>query len=330
MRACIKCVAVAIIASQNAYAVEEPSPLALLRGVETVRTSDNALRFSLTLEQLSLQPPRQLKCLIELCGERRRFEILPSEYVDGSVILIDGDEIHSFHRKAGEDVEVYDLSYSRGVRGDVAFDPRIIGLADLMSVGSTVKACLWYEHCTGMTLVGQENVNGVNAWHIRLQAETGDESHFWIEEPSFRVHRRTLRWAGGHSEITSEYDPSDPHSIFPKCVHIQRVERDTALEGRVTLTSLERPASLSPQRFTLESMDLPKNTMISDYRLKRVVGYWNGEGVSTMPVSTAKSFPETPPADAGNRWIVLLLGCLLLALIVVLMVRQYRRKCAQT
>lgn len=322
-----------VLAVPTTSAAESPSGLALLRGVESVRKCSVPLKMTFRLQYISPSPPDTIECVVECDGQRRRFEQHPTGIAPGDVIIMDGSEFHGFTRKEGEDVCVYDMRYAVGTRGDRSFDPRVLGLSDSMTADTTIKGCMQYENIRDIKVIGKEEINGAMAWRVRTVVDYPEhkfsaEHNFWIEEPSFRLHRRTSKWTDTSVDIVSQYDTNDASAPLPKSVHIKRVEPGYDLELKITVTSLEWPTAIPAERFTLKSMNLPKNTMINDYRIKRIVGYWNGEGVSKDPVYAAELPSDKPfqgPAEAGRRWVLIVCGTLLIVLIVVFVGRRYRR-----
>ncbi|MGO8747233.1 MAG: hypothetical protein ACLQNE_14700 [Thermoguttaceae bacterium] len=239
---------------------------------------------------------------------------------------MDSEEFFRFYRKEYESVYVYDLRLAVGSKGVLCFDPRILGLSDLMSADETVRMDLRYEFVK-FDVVGREQIDGVSAWRVKGTASGANaaEENFWIEEPSFRVHRSTARMTGIDIDIRSEYDPRDPCSPLPKRVHIMRLEPNRPesyriRERKVEVISLEWNAVIPPERFTLKSMNLPKNTPVDDDRIQRRLGYWNGEGLSEYPVFDVGPAAEPLGGFQGgvHRWVAVVSGILLLAVIILL------------
>lgn len=283
----------AIAVNSNSANAQSPSGKALLRGAEQVRSRYESLRVELTFEVISPAPATKTKCLIEMDGKNRRFERVASANTRGSVVLIDGDEVYAYERLDNSDVRLCDMTYVVGTSGDLAFDPRILGLTDLPSANTSVKACLWYDNGSELEVQGKDRAKGIDTWRVRTRNQTVT-STYWIEEPSFRVHERTLEWPQGRSEIRSEYDSPGTDFPFPSHVRIKRTDGDRSTELRIDVSSFDVDAKIEPERFTLASMDLPINTMVIDYRTQRVVGYWNGTDLSENP------FYPNQSADAGD------------------------------
>jgi hypothetical protein len=304
--------------ARAAPAAEPPSALALLRGVEMARKPNLPLRARIVYEQISPGRSGKLECIVECDGVRRRFEHPSSTRgVSGTVVVMDGEEFYQFRRKENESVYVFDQRRAVGSRGVLCFDPRVLGLSDLMSVDETVRGDLLYE-VGKFDVVGREQIDGVSAWRVKGMAY-GAEHTFWIEEPSFRVHRMTVRTTGIDIDVRSEYDGPDGDAILPKRVHIMRVEPNRTREREVTVISVEWNAVIPPERFTLKSMNLPKNTPIDDDRIQRRLGYWNGEALSDSPVfdgGPMSGEPAAGPQGGGGRWVAVVLGIVFLLVVV--------------
>jgi len=315
---------IALAALPAGLAGEAPSASALLRGVESVRKPTAPLKATFVLEDIAPPPSHAIECVVECDGPRRRFQHSAGGPLLEEIVIRDGDEFRYFQRKEGEGVVVMDSRRAIGQRGVVCFDPRIIGLADLMGAGTVIRGCLHYEEVGDFETVGREEINGTPTWRVKATADS-TEYNFWIEEPSFRVHRKTIRMGKFDVEVRSEYDASDPTCPLPKRVHIKRVTPVRTLERKITVTSVEWPAAIPLERFTLKSMNLPIGTPVDDYRSHTRLGYWNGEGLSESPVFEPVVAPEVrAPEGSGRRWIVLVSGGVLLAFLLVLMLRRSR------
>ncbi len=261
-------------------------------------------------------PAVTIECLIEMTGTKRRSEIF-SKDVTGQVIIRDGEECRSYRRKQFEDVQIYDLQESVGSRADVAFDPRILGLNDLMPANMTVKSCLWPVNVDKLEVAGRESFHGVSVWRVRASRKNdGTTFEYRIEEPSFRVHRFIVKAEFTEIDVDSTFDPSDPKSPFPHRVVIRRREKvqNASFERTYTVKSFEVDPEISPERFTLGSIGLPINTMVVDYRIKRITGYWDGEGLSKNPVYQGErpSEQSSPPSLTAGRLLVIGANALLI------------------
>ena len=302
--------------------------LALLRGVELARTAEDTGRLEFDVE--FVVPPRGVieNGVIEFDGSKCR-----SEVTDGRgylhTVIRDGNELYAFLSSPHADVEVFDFK-DAAQHDFVAFDPRTLGFSDIMGMSTTVTDCLWLEGMEAPTLLGKEQIRGVDVWHVNLNR--GDETTFeyWIEEPSFRVHRVTHSWGAKLVEIDSEFDDSD--QVFPSRVVARRHAinkedssiQETVLERIYTVRMLETGTEISPDRFSLASIDLPINTAINDYRISRIAGYWDGEGISPQPSFSRRTPPNLPPVQKSSMSLPLLVVNAVVVFVLLFMLRRHR------
>jgi len=254
--------------------------------------------------------------------DKRRFEELPSEDFRGKICITCGKEVTSFERSDHAEAMCYDEEYAVENRGDLSFDPRVLGLSDTLSMDHTVAGCLGYANALSIDIVGKEALGNGDLWTVRV-AKQSLTMKFSIEEPYFRVHKVVGTWNGGHFEITSEYDAREPASPFPIRVSQIKEFNGRKIEKRLTATSLDLDTPLSDDRFTLASMELPVNTAIVDYRLMKRIGYWDGVGVSKDPV--ARRADSVPSAGRWYRWWLIGMGAatiLCLALFALVRLRK--------
>jgi hypothetical protein len=241
---------------------KDPTALALLRGVELTRAKYDNLRVELSLEYDDRTQRCTIPCLVEQAGQRRRFEQFAGGCLkEGEVILVNDRELWGHRRKKHEDLDIYDMERSVGVRGDTAFDPRIIGLGDIVTPADiTLRQLLWIDNCNQVKVLGCEDVNGVSTWRVHaIWGET--TSDFWIEEPSFRLHKCVCECPGIRTENVSEFDPRDRTFPFSKRVQVTREEGKKWKRLIITVKSFEVDKPIPAERFTMKSIGLPINTI---------------------------------------------------------------------
>ena len=300
---------------------DHPSAEALLRGVEWARTKHDSCRISFEIRALSPPPAVTVEYVIEMVGAKRRSEILPGE-VARVVVIRDSDVFYSYERGNHEDVHIFDLKEEVGGRGDVVFDPRILGLTDVMSADMTVNKCLRPVKVDKLELAGKDVVNKVPVVLVKASRNDGTTFEYAVEDGTFRVHRQRIRSPYSEIDVDSEFDPADEKTPFPRRVVARRRDkgRDAPFERTYTVKSLEFDPVIPPERFTLKSMDLPVNTAVVDYRIKRRVGFWNGEGLSESPVYPKERPVETsaPESRGGGRFIFIAVNVLVAIVFLVL------------
>lgn len=307
-----------------------PSPLALLRAAEAARTSHPSVEVELEIAYLSPPPERKIQCLIEMSGDKRRFEVLEGD-VPGQVVIRDSDLFHQYRKVKHDDIEVFDVKMATGSRGTLAFDPRVLGLSDTMLCNIEVRNCLWYENSDTLEVVGSESIHGATAWRVKA-TRGSDTAEFWIEEPSFRVHRKVVKTEGLQIEIDSEFDNPQILSPFPSKVSIVRTAQEKS-ELRYSVKKFIQKDTIDPGRFAMKSLGAPRGTAISDYRTSQISGYWDGDGVSKSPVSpTGESLLSADSASAPKNkinqlmiWVNVGVVCLVAGAIVFNRYRMRRR-----
>ncbi len=282
--------------------------MALLRGVESARAKYDNLRVELVMEYADRTRRCTVPCLLEQAGQQRRFEqFVGSCPQQGVVTVITGREAWSYRRKQYEDLEINDLARAFDTSTDLGFDPRVLGLDGIpISAKSTVPSLLWVETCDRAGIVGREELQGEPTWHVIVG--WGDATtDFWIDEPLFRVHKCVTKAADIRVETDSEFDPADRTSPFPKRVEMTREDTKEWKQIIITVKSMEVDKPIPAERFTMKAMDVPVNTMLNDYRINRIVGYWDGNGVSKGPVHETHS-AGPPPTPRNIGWIYAVTG----------------------
>jgi hypothetical protein len=225
-------------------------------------------------------------------GENRRFEVFRGKHGQAQVILIKGNEFFGFRRKAYEDLCIYDIKRAVGTRGDMAFDPRTLGLSDTMVVDTNCRSYLWYDGAHTVKLDGVEKLG--NATVSRVKATRGNvTSTYWIQEPGFQVHRRLVESEFARIDIISTFSSAHGDSPFPTRVEALKTANGKSWNTVWNISEFEVGIDISPERFTVAAMDLPIGTVLSDYRINRIVGYWDGQGVSQEPIAMV--------TDGGSR-----------------------------
>jgi serine/threonine-protein kinase len=284
-----------------------PTAMDLLRGVPKVRKCNVPLVATLVIKDSTIFSNRQntrnsVDCLVECSGRDRRFEQLPSESAPwASVTLNSGDRIYVHDTIRSKTVHVY--YHDTRARSEVrSFDPRILGLIEIKALAgdTTVEECLRNAFTDNVKLMGEEAINGIRAWHVKTGVGgTTEENSYWITSPSYQVLRQTRQLSKASVDIRSEYDEKDPSYPLPKRVTINRLQTvpDVSFESKqeITLTCVEWPKSIPAERFTLKSMNLPKNTVIERGSDGRVLGYWSGEQIVEEPIPEAEKYAPVPP-----------------------------------
>jgi len=308
--------------------IKDSQALALLRGVVAARSKCDSFRaeFNIVFRDVNTgQTARRYDCLVEQAGNLRRFEHL-RESTELDVFLVDGDEVHGYRREEGGDVAIYDIERSVGIRGDCAFDFRCIGLVDSIATNMSVNNSFWFEECDSIEVIGDESIGGVSA--IQIASCKGPiTTNIWISAATFRVYRRTYDWSNGHVRIDSTYPQDDPRTPFPAHVFVTRTEGERKTSMTVDVQNLECGLRIQSSRFTLASLDLPLNTAVVDYRIKRRLGFWDGKGLVDHAVKPEIDMSDstTVKQESGGmsrRLLLAINGVVVVALIAYLFLRR--------
>lgn len=309
--------------------------MALLRGVEAERSRYRSIRTEIMLEYRDANAGTmnvRHHFVVEQHNDQRRCEHL-ADSTEPAVYILGDDVVYGYRRKPGADLDVYDMRRAVGTRGDVAFDPRIVGLTNTMTADASVSVCLWLARQDFLDVVGTEDVNGVSTTRVKM-TRGGMTSELWISQPGFRVHRRTYEWTGGSISVDSEYNANDSKSPFPKRVIIHNRGDGNDTDGVLDVITMDLAAAIAPERFAIASIGLPVNTMINDYRVNQITGYWDGLAISEKPVyegATPKAVTPPIPRSTGTKnsvqtWLILINGIVFAGLLIWLWQSKKRVK----
>ena len=314
----------------------DPAPLALLKGAEQVRMKYEPIQVRFTTQYVNDEDygTITLSSFAEVAGNSRRFEVFPADNLNifpGSVSILKDGEVHTFRRSKWSSVNLYDLADAVR-RADIVYDPRLLGLSSLISADDTLADCMCYKVYTKQSVVGQETINGTQVWRVHCVQEGLATADFWIEEPSFRVHRKQVEMAKLKVVIDSEFD-SKSVGPFPSEFHIQRFEDSKQVYDRtVRITEIVHGKPIPPERFSLTSMDLPLNTSVSDFRTSRRAGFWDGEKLVEDPVSASaqemrewEAMRNREPLGNAVRSILMAVGILMIAYALFAKFREWKR-----
>jgi hypothetical protein len=314
--------------------IAAPSALALLKGVEHTRLQYEPIQVEFVTQYTGDADfgARSIRTIAVVQGNKRFLEEFPvgNDSFPGCVTILNNGEVNQFRRSNASSVNRYDFTTAIR-RANIVYDPRIIGLVSLPTADKTVQMCLCYKTYPDVELVGQEEVNDVNVWHVRCNR---DDAHadFWVEEPSFRVHRVVIDTGQMNLKVESKFD-SQSVGPFPSEVAIERFERGKQVFNRlIKISKILHGQDLSEGLFTLQSMNLPLNTDVIDYRILRRLGYWDGEKLVDDPVRISAQEHRELMAEIEkkdkmplHRIIGIGIGIVMILLVIYLHVRSKRK-----
>ncbi len=202
---------------------------------------------------------------------------------DHVVTASDGATLVRFRESngAGGSTTVEDPAKGSANSAEYFFDVRCLGLSSFLSFGGTVENCLGYAEAKSVSLIAEDQVEGIPAWQVRVKTAYGGSRDFWIDmsQPD-----RVLKQAEGTDSVISKYDPANPRDSLP-------VELTTSSHGganryitRFVRSNTQLNVALDPVTFTLAGLGMPVGTPVTDIRNYRGLGYWTGAGLSEHPL----------------------------------------------
>jgi thiol-disulfide isomerase/thioredoxin len=297
-----------------------PDPLTLLETVAQARQKIASGEMEFDVSRYSsdrlLDGTNQISLKVVFAGEKRRFEQFGREYrnvlmgpnadtvteakrqelgLDNEaavraglltgfesryVTVYDGSLLMEYWETDGNPFQTKIDDPAKG-SSTYLFDPRVLGLTPSPSARDTIGSCLTHTHAGSVQLAGKESVDGVIAWHIRVPYPwvTYD---YWIDanHPS-----RVVKCGFNGDTVFSKYDDANPDDPIPT------VLRSVIFYGRERARSdvqvLRRSARynvpVDQASWTLAGLKMPVGTEVSDDRIRRRVGYWDGRGLSENP-----------------------------------------------
>jgi len=318
------------VADPNASATAaQPDPIKLLKDVARARNGirSGAMEFDLASYDTAggLKGTNSIRLKARFDGIRRRFESFDREYSytpaanddtnaqaqadrmtrdqavqAGLVKPFESHHVTAYDGAALLDYwETDDAPFQADVKDPAkgspqyVFDPRCLGISTFLSMSDTIESCLAYNHAESIALAGEESVEGASTWHVRVRRDATDRD-FWLE----KAHpTRVLKHAFNGSVVVGKYDDANPEDPIP--IEITKSFLHGATGGgtasfvtRITRRNAHFNIPVDPASWTLAGLDMKTGTPVSDDRLMRRIGYWNGTGLSEMPPrQTASSQP---------------------------------------
>lgn len=326
----------------RALEVQAPDPMALLRGVEASRDVGLSARFRYRVrflerggngpeslvdvafqgkkyqlverkKSLMLEPPdleRKQKKLLSSKNDHDEFVRLGLGRWENteSHIIVDGSQVLSTNQ-VSTGAQLISLEALKSLPLAQSLDPRTLGLTVIGTLATPLSFTLGYPLGGPVTCVGLEPVLGQRAWHVRwvMPGAAGVERHWWISDSgSFRVFRFEVKAKGKLAAVVESEFHAEQEKVFPRLVRIKSGPRADAtwdMEAQIEELSCDYAAPLRDEDFTLAALGLPRGVPITDLRVRQVVGYWDGERITSDVVAAFKG--STPPiAGTGIRpWI---------------------------
>lgn len=308
---------------------EQPDPVALLKGVAAARNriKSGEMEFMIARHDSKWNIQTNYSLLkVAFDGEKRRFEQIQREtvltsmapdaqkIVEAKRLELKGDDealarlglirFQDAHYRTvynGKALIRFDPSLDTTIddpaKGSFTyiFDARTFGLADNLSIGSPIEDFLGYRTAQLVALAGKEIVDGIAAWHVRVQVNHTWRYEFWIDA-NHLTHVIKEESPNVGTTIRAKFDDQNPSDPLP--VEIDEVQHfggdPRPWETRMFRRHTHYNVPIEPKAFTLAGLDMPTGTPVVDVRIHRRIGYWTGKNLS-------EQFPRNAPPPQESQ-----------------------------
>ncbi|HBT76287.1 MAG TPA: hypothetical protein DEB39_05025, partial [Planctomycetaceae bacterium] len=220
-----------LLLCSQVISASDPKAIALLKGVEQERMKCDCFHIEYTEHRV--EEGKTAQQIVDFDHGKIRKEHLPNDRFHGMMSLYLGDVVYVRTSYDDKDVNLVSPD-SVHASGADTYDPRLLGLTDMMSHTSVVENCLGYSRGKNFT-VEQTTLDGKNVYLV-VWREDDIRWEFYIEEPGFRILKKTLSAPLCTINISSDY--SNPSFLpFPTKVHIVRkANGKTQWDRTITVT----------------------------------------------------------------------------------------------
>ena len=207
-------------------------------------------------------------------------------------------------------------------------DPRFMGLSAVGGANESIDSCLNLGKINAMKIVGKEVIGTNDAWHIVCNfPQKNIEQHLWIGDgegfPVYRMIIKNTLKSEINEQIDSEYRQPVNKYFIPVKVH-RRSSIDANGKARIDMLFEEVTSDYAPSLqddfFSIKRMKLPPGTSVTDSRINKLIGYWDGEKITPDINAALKARQQLAQAETSSfpwqQWAMwmggimgLLLGC---------------------
>jgi hypothetical protein len=302
-------------------AENNPDPKLLLQGVVSVREQipPSRLLFQHIYEskKRNLRNVQQYWVLFD--GDRRFFSRTNSQ--TNSRLLFDGKEVFQFDGNDTVNIRNLDTETTESV-----FDPRTFGINNTLSWGDTIHNAIPYNQAKDIQLIGQEEVDGLKAWHVRFVNKYNTQIDIWIDDGNnFRVYRydELIPKIVERSSI-SRYDKNNK-SCLPNNITLKSILSEST--HTYTILQIEENVKFPPSTWTPAGLGIAKGSSIVDVRISKRIGYWDGKKMVANFGDIQASKPAPPPLTSKRKLsLAMILAVVFAVPLLGLMIYQLRNK----
>jgi hypothetical protein len=297
-----------------------PDPITLVKGVESVREQIPPSRLRLRVYTQTKQVTNDNYFWVLFNGERRYFNRtsgLPTR------IMFNGSEVIMAQPSIDNKIYYVNLRNLDMDTADCLFDPRVLGIAVFFSWKYTIQSCLGLNYNSKIELIGKEQVDDKNVWHIRtIRERDGYIKDFWIDDNNFKVYKCVNYVSNNTNQIDSiakSYYENEEYPWLPSRVDM---ELNSRIKYIVEILKAEPNVKIPENQWTLSGMEIPKNSPVLDERTRKLIGFWDGKRL----IPDADESKPIPNVSFGRPIILLILILLSVVPLTVVIIRNFRRK----
>jgi len=336
----------------------KPDPIALLRGVEELRRNCQSGKLEFTVKTTSPTNPKSTSSNTRLVaafdGANRRYDQFQRivwtkpgnrHGAENDLQRLNqmGGDVEAFVRAGyGEFENVHIRSCFDGVQfmqytekmgayirdqkqgtPDFVFDPRILGISINFGINSTIANSLFYEKAMAASLVGREAINGKTTWHAHVLDLNGEDRDYWIQDDdTFHVLKYCKRASYENVETVSTYNEQANWPLPEKVVNreFDMKTGEVTLQTEVTITKADFGTAVDPKLWTLAGLGMPLGKLVIDERIHKVVGYFDGQGLTPDHSGAVKKGREAEKRPL--RWVVAVSGLTTLAVVAAVVIKR--------
>lgn len=319
----IKIMALTIVILTNVlefHLIAMPDPMTLLKGVESVREQIPPSRLLLRIYTQTHQVTNDYYHWVLFDGKRMYYDRTNGLSVR---TMFNGSE--AIIARASIDNKWYGVSIvNLDMASEVLFDPRIFGINISFSPwGYTIQSCLGLIYNLKTELIGKEQIDNNNVWHIRTIRELdGYIKDFWIDENNFKVYKVVNYVSGNTNQIDTILKSYYENVEYPWLPSRMEMENYMGIKVIYEILKAEPNVKIPENQWTLAGMEIPKNSPVFDTRIRKQIGTWDGKRIIPFEINSK----PLPKVSFGRPIILLILILLSVVPLTVVIIHNFRKK----
>lgn len=266
--------------TEVAPAPEDAEAKGILEGIEKTRLAAKPFRVTgRHSARLTRDDERWQSFLAEHDDGKFRVRVTDP---GGSTTISDGRQHLEYDGESSATIQSLDKPSS-----ELGFDPLLLGISSGIDRYSDRGDYLSFRHRWNLKIVSRRMDDGTETVLVSFVDRYRQTRRLWVQpERGFRVLRAELELPLDQPGIpsvhttVSEFRPEDRTGWVPR-----RIVSTYAPRGQVqTFATLELDepewgVEIPPSTWTVKGLELPIGEPVTDLRIHRRVGYWNGTGL---------------------------------------------------